>query len=220
MQRRRWSLRAESGSPSERPCRVRVSPWGRLTPLALAGAILAGCGSWFGSPEPSGLGSNGVRDTCSWATVHDDCLPTEFCDAPDCMGLGGCVKRPEPLESGEGNWTCGCDGVTYWNVTFARAQGVTAPTLGQCGGPSSGGGVTPRNPLACTSSAGCPRGSICLPTACTGTQGHCWAWPNDYVCAPGAQLGYKLCDGTGGCLTECQAITSQTPYSMSTINCK
>jgi hypothetical protein len=75
-------------------------------------------------------------------------------------------------------------------------------------------------PLACTSTATCPRGAICLPTACRGSTGNCWAWPNDYACSPGAQLGYTLCDGTGGCLTECLAITSQKPFMMSTIGCK
>jgi hypothetical protein len=219
MQRRRRSLRAESGSHSERLDRVPVSAWARVARMAVVAAALGGCGSFFGSPEPSGLGSNGVRDTCM---ANADCLPSEFCDVPDCSptSVGSCAKRPEAIGSGDGNWVCGCDGVTYWNVTFAKAQGVVAPTLGQCGGPSSGGGVTPTSPHTCASSANCPAGSICLPSTCRGTAGTCWAWPNDFACSPGAQLGYTLCDGTSGCLTECQAITSQKAFSMSTINCK
>jgi hypothetical protein len=198
-----------------------TSRWSRIASMALTAAIAAGCGSFFGSPEPSGLGSNPIRNACTWLTVKDDCLATEYCDASDCKSVGTCVERPLPLGSGEMGWRCGCDGITYWNITFARAQGVTAPTSGQCGSAGSGGVITPADPLTCSTTKACPKGAVCLAgDTCTArSQGTCWAWPNDYACSPGAQRGYKLCDGTGGCLTECAAIVSTKPYSVSTINC-
>jgi len=188
-------------------------------------AIASGCGSFFGSPEPSGLGSDGIKNGCTWATVHEDCLLNEYCDAPDCTHTGTCVARPPPQKSGELNWACGCDGVTYWNGTFARAQGVTAPTLGQCTGSGSAGGVNPADPLACSDSKKCPAGAVCLPLAtsnCNGTvtQGYCWAWPDDFACTAGAQIGYLSCGTSTKCMTECEAITARARYRMSTINCR
>jgi hypothetical protein len=189
-------------------------------------AIGAGCTSVFGSSEPSGLGTGPIRNACSWPSVKEDCLPNEYCDAPDCKpeSVGSCVERPSPFMTGPLEWVCGCDGITYGNVAFARAQGVTAPTIGQCTGPSSGGGVTPADPKSCSGSKQCPAGSVCLPLAsssCGGSaQSYCWAWPNDYSCPAGAQTGYLGCAGTTKCMTECEAITSLNPYKMSTTGCR
>jgi hypothetical protein len=187
-----------------------------------AGGVSGAGGNADAGASDTGLGSGGNKSHCTWQTRSNDCLANEFCDAPDCSSPGTCASRPEPRGTGEGVWACGCDGVTYWNKAFANAQGVTAPMIGMCGGPSSGGGVTPPAPLACAPGRPCPVQAICVPHAgCPSVgQAACWAWPNDYVCTPGAQLGYKFCDGTGGCLTECEAITSLKPYSMSTINCR
>jgi hypothetical protein len=155
-----------------------------------------------------------------------DCNEDEYCDAPDCTSVGSCVARPSPFMTGELNWACGCDGITYGNVKFAQAQGVTTPTIGQCTGSSSGGGVKPAAPRACNSTNNkCPTGAICLPLAsssCGNTnEGYCWAWPNDAVCTPGAQTGYLACSGnTTKCMTECEAITSMQRYKMSTIGCR
>jgi hypothetical protein len=187
-------------------------------------AIAAGCGSFFGSPEPSGLGTNPIKNSCTWKTVHDLCADNEYCDAPNCDAVGNCVVRPSPLMTGELNWACGCDGITYGNVAFARAQGVTAPTIGACTGPGSGGGVQPADPMSCSSTKKCPVGAVCLPLAsasCGSTsEGYCWAWPNDAVCTPGAQTGYLLCSGSTKCMTECEAITSMQHYRMTTIGCR
>jgi hypothetical protein len=196
-----------------------------MAALALAVAFAGGCSSVFGGPEVSGLGTNGVRNGCTWPTAQTDCLPNEYCDAPDCTKQGSCVVRPPPQKSGDLGWTCGCDGITYWNGAFAKAQGITAPTAGQCTGPSSGGGVTPAEPLSCSDTKKCPAGAVCLPTAtssCTGTvtQGYCWAWPNDFECPSGAQTGYLLCSGSTACMTECGAITSRTRYRMTTVGCR
>jgi hypothetical protein len=224
MDPQRWSLRAAksplpiSGSVAREQRRHPIASF--LAAMMIVGTWATGCGSFFGGPEPSGLGTNPIRNGCSWATVQDDCLSTEYCDAADCASMGTCVQRPPPLGSGDLNWVCGCDGITYWNQTFAKAQGVT-PTNGACGAAGNGGVLKPSDPLTCSASKQCPRGSICLAGAtCQAKQSTCWAWPNDYACPVGALLGYKLCDGTGGCLTECGAITSTKAYSMSTINCR
>jgi hypothetical protein len=179
----------------------------------------------FGSSEPSGLGTGPIRNACTWLTLKDDCLPDEYCDAPDCKSVGSCVKRPTPFMTGPLDWVCGCDGITYGNMAFAHAQGVTAPTIGQCTGPSSGGGVTPAEPMSCSANKKCPAGSLCLPLAsssCSGApQSYCWAWPNDYSCPVGAQTGYLACTGSSTkCMTECEAITSMSAYKMSTTGCR
>ena len=98
---------------------------------------------------------------------------------------------------------------------------MTAPTSGICGASGSTGAIEPADPLTCSSSKPCPRGAVCLAGSKCGTSnsGTCWAWPNDFACPAGALKGYKLCDGTGGCLTECTAITSTKAYQMTTINC-
>jgi hypothetical protein len=194
--------------------------------MAIVIAVSIGCTSIFGGPEPSGLGSNGITNACSWPSAHTDCLDTEYCDVADCKPTtsGKCVKRPSPFMTGELNWACGCDGITYGNANFAKAQGVPTPTTGQCTGPSSGGGVTPADPKACSKSNPCPIGAVCLPLASSscgsGAQGYCWAWPNDATCSPGAQTGYLLCNGNTKCMTECEAITSLQQYKMSTIGCR
>jgi hypothetical protein len=222
MKRRRRSNRRVVESPA--PGFEHASRWTRIGFLALLLAITAGCGSFFGSPEPSGLGSNGIKNACSWSSVKTDCNDDEYCDAPDCESVGSCVQRPSPFMTGELTWACGCDGVTYGNATFARAQGVTTPTNGQCTGPSSGGSVKPADPLACSNTKKCPTGAVCLPLAsssCTTTSdGYCWAWPNDATCTPGAQTGYLLCSGSTKCMTECEAITSMQHYRMTTIGCR
>jgi hypothetical protein len=221
--RRRGKLGATGSAPVVPPLASGTNRWGRFT-LAVVIALSAGCTSIFGGPEPSGLGSNGITNSCTWGSVKDDCLSTEYCDAVDCKAVGKCVKRPSPFMSGELNWACGCDGITYGNVTFAKAQGVTAPTIGQCTGPGSGGGIAPADPLACSATKNCPVGAVCLPLASsscsTGAQGYCWAWPNDATCSPGAQIGYLLCNGNTKCMTECEAITSMQRYKMSTIGCR
>jgi hypothetical protein len=221
MERQCRSLRAACSTADEKPDPRKMNRFGKVAHLLGILAFLSGCGSFFGGPEPSGVGNGGILNACTWATVNDDCLANEYCDAPDCASLGACKVRPPPLEAGNEGWTCGCNGVTYWNTTFAHAQGVTAPTLGQCGGPSSGGGVQAAKPLACTSNANCPAGSVCLSAAtCVKAQAKCWAWPDDFVCMPGGQFGFTLCDGTPGCFTECGAITTQKSYQTSTVNCK
>ena len=219
--RRRGNIGATDKAPVASPLVTGTNRWGRFVLAVVIGAS-AGCSSLFGGPEPSGLGSNGITNSCSWNS--GECLPNEYCDAPDCKTEGKCVKRPSPFMTGELNWACGCDGVTYGNVTFAKAQGVTAPTIGQCTGPSSGGGITPADPLACSDTKKCPNGAVCLPLASascgTGAQGYCWAWPNDATCTPGAQTGYLLCNGNTKCMTECEAITSMQHYRMTTIGCR
>ncbi len=127
--------------------------------------------------------------------------------------------------SGELNWACGCDGITYGNVTFGQAQGVTVPTIGACTGAGSGGSVAPAAPLACSNNKPCPNGAVCLPLASSscdgdGTQGYCWAWADDAVCNPADQTGYLACSGASKCMTECEAITNAQRYRSTTIGCK
>src|SRR5437016_6102889 len=99
--RRRWHLRAVICPPDQATEKRGAGRWTHLVPIAVAMAFAAGCGSFFGSPEPSGLGSNGIKNACTWATVKDDCLADEFCEATDCKAVGNCVPRPSPFMSGD-----------------------------------------------------------------------------------------------------------------------
>src|SRR5689334_21055875 len=119
MERRRSTPRAAANPP--KASRMQTSHRGRIVAVVATLLAAAGCGSFFGGPEPSGLGSNGVRDTCTWG--KNECTATEYCDAPDCSSMGVCRPRPAPLGSGDQSWACGCDGITYWNAKFANAQG-------------------------------------------------------------------------------------------------
>src|SRR5690242_9999711 len=101
MDRQRSSPRAASSPPHE-PSPMHTSLRSRVAAVVATLLLAAGCGSFFGGPEPSGLGQIGVRDTCSWG--KNECTATEYCDAPDCTSMGTCKTRPSPLESGDENW--------------------------------------------------------------------------------------------------------------------
>jgi hypothetical protein len=134
--RRRWSLRAV-GCPHDPPGVERTSRWARLAPFVVTIALGTGCGSFFGRPEPSGLGTGPIRNACTWESVNEDCLPNEFCDAPDCKSVGSCVERPAPSNTGELSWVCGS--TASRTATSHSGTGGMAPTIGQCTGPNSGG---------------------------------------------------------------------------------
>jgi hypothetical protein len=171
-----------------------------------------------GEPRDSGAEPS-VLSACTAALVASECSQDEYCDAPDCVSIGTCRPRPSRFASGELDWVCGCNGITYGNATYAHALGVTAPMIGSCTG---GAGTT--DPLRCATGRPCPLDAVCLPpssTSCAGSsQGSCWAWSNDSACPSGAQTGYLSCSSAPTCLTECQAITSQAPYRMTTIGCR
>jgi hypothetical protein len=66
------------------------------------------------------------------------CLGDEFCKAPDgtCAqgAVGVCTGKPPacPVFKVE---VCGCDGMTYQNVCFSDAAGVTVNHTGACAPP-------------------------------------------------------------------------------------
>ncbi len=209
------------GAGNDRARREAV-PWRQLVAWSAWAFVAAACGS-FGSSESSGLGRNGVVENVCTAT-SGQCYDDEYCDAPDCTSQGVCKPRPELKTGDPENWACGCDGVTYWSVTYANAVGMTAPTIGQCGGQCSCGAIKPAPPRSCSSSSHCPNGTHCGgPSSCNGEAGtaaKCWAWPPTAVCSSTALTGFKSCDGTGGCMTECQAVLKGKAYSMTSIGCQ
>jgi hypothetical protein len=184
--------------------------------------VAAACGS-FGSSESSGLGRGGVIENVCTAS-SGQCYDDEYCDAPDCTSQGVCKPRPEFKGGEPENWACGCDGVTYWSVAYANSVGMTAPTVGQCGGQCSCGAVKPAAPRLCSSSSRCPSGTHCGGTSscngASGTAAKCWGWPANATCSTTALTGFKSCDGTAGCMTECQAVMKGKAYSMTEIGCQ
>jgi hypothetical protein len=110
---------------------------------------------------------------------------------------------------------CGCDNVTYWNETIAGRFGANVKSAGVC--PAGTGAVCkPTGPK-------CAVGRYCNhDTAVCGLQaanGVCWGLPTD---CPG-EAQYRLCPGAGGtaaCLSYCEAIQKEKPFSKDQINCQ
>jgi hypothetical protein len=130
-----------------------------------------------------------------------------YCKSEGCQDVGRCAPKPA-AEDRQLDPVCGCDHVTYWNVSVAAIRGVNVGSNGEC---SSG--------IACTRNAHCSGDAKCNLEASTGicpageAKGVCWQLP-------------KSCDGTNSrkvrrcnglqCTTFCDAIDDERPFVAST----
>ena len=139
-----------------------------------------------------------------------ECAASEYCAASSCAAIGVCT--PRPIASSDFAPVCGCDGVTYWNASYASSLGKTTGATGAC----TGAGVK-----ACGGFAGtrCPTGDDCIEDrthfgTCSVADGGgaCWAIPSSATCGVGLG-GYRQCTGTAGrCTDYCSAVKSKTAF--------
>jgi hypothetical protein len=88
----------------------------------------------------SDLSATPPRSCGGWTSDPSECHADEFCSftAEARCGVadhpGICTPRPQ-ICTEELNEVCGCDGKTYSNECFAKAQGTSVARQGACGAP-------------------------------------------------------------------------------------
>jgi hypothetical protein len=129
-----------------------------------------------------------------------------YCDAPTCQ-QGTCAQAGG-VETGDRAPVCGCDNVTYWNVSVAKKQGKAVASNAACAPGKTCGGFAN---LKCPGAASCAY-QLADSALCNAADlgGSCWAMPD--VCPP-IVLGSKTrACGAGKCADECSLIKSSTSY--------
>jgi hypothetical protein len=88
---------------------------------------------------------------CGSCTSLADCLPNEYCQAPDgeCTERGHCTPIPQVCP-GDYDPVCGCDGATHTNRCEAEAKAISIAHAGTCDAVCAGIAGIP-----------CPEGQIC-----------------------------------------------------------
>ncbi|MEP7125125.1 MAG: hypothetical protein ABJE95_29615 [Byssovorax sp.] len=152
------------------------------------------------SASSSGTGSS----PCTWAAVNP-CGPGLYCDAPTCQ-QGTCVPSGG-VETTDRTPVCGCDNVTYWNVSVAKSQGQAVASGAACAPGKTCGGFAN---LKCPGAASCAY-QLLDSGQCNAADlgGTCWAMPA--VCPPVVGSKTRAC-GAGKCAGECDLIKSSTSY--------
>jgi len=139
-----------------------------------------------------------------------DCDFDEYCEKASCdSSLGTCVSRPVLCDA-KADFSCGCDGVTYYNDCLRRASGVSSAASGQCEGGQAATCGQSQNDV-------CPRRAYCFkqvdtPDACSvDTPGTCWVIPQRCEMERATNDVYGLCGNGGGCIDLCDAIRAESP---------
>ena len=115
----------------------------------------------------------------------------------------------KPVISGVGSLACGCDKITYWNVTVAALFGQSVKATGQC---PNGGAVTCSDLIDCPHNRFCNRIVVAGGGQCAGGagQGTCWGLPPS--CNDTDPKRYRECGMLGSCDTFCQRILNEKPF--------
>jgi hypothetical protein len=152
-------------------------------------------GATTASAASTGTGSTGATMTCDWSATNNTCGAGMYCDA---CTAGTCAPIPGSPTS-ESMPSCGCDGVTYWNVSTGESVGVALRYGGVCADADA---------AKCALDKDCPAGTVCGHDL-TKSAGACLSSTTGGVCA-GLP---KSCDQTTVMGREC-------PTAMCTNACK
>jgi hypothetical protein len=142
---------------------------------------------------------------CTMATAN--CPDGMYCSTPACGNNGTCQPLPAGADTAQAP-VCGCDRLTYWNVSLAATSGTSVRGDGVC--PA----VTAMS-MACAGvgNGTCPNGSLCnleqatVATCNQNASGRCWVLPA--TCPPVAMPTTRRCVGGGGnlpCQSACDLI--------------
>jgi hypothetical protein len=166
----------------------------------------AGTSGSGGSAGTAGTAGTGGATSCRWG-VSGACPPGQYCNASGC-DTGTCATLPG--ESSNINPVCGCDGLTYWNVSVAGHLGVSVKSTGECSPGTTCGGIAgmqcPGNVAVCNMKL--TTSALCAAADLAGT---CWVLPT--ICPSGPSIGpvTRAC-GAPACKSECDLIRSQQPW--------
>lgn len=153
----------------------------------------------------TGTGGTGTGVPCHWNKT-DPCGPGMFCDALGC-GDGHC-KPVGTTEAQDRAPVCGCDGVTYWNLSVSASHGMAVQSSGVCSPAKTCGGIA---------GLPCPAGAACnyhladkAECGASDLAGSCWAIPST---CPQILIGptQHACQSSS-CTDECNLIKLMTPW--------
>lgn len=178
-------------------------------------AEVGGSSEGGGSSGGGGLGGGGGGGIPSGPEgspchTNEDCAPNEYCALSDCAEPEGRCQWAVQDCTDEGQPTCGCDGVTYWNDCLRKRQGVSASKPGPCDGDRDGAKCSDPNGADCPATNASCSLVLRLDAACPTTKllGACWVLPQ--TCPPPApgMPWFVSCTGEPGCVDYCSAIQS------------
>jgi hypothetical protein len=156
-----------------------------------------------------------VTEACVWSKTSNSCGAGRYCKTDSC-GQGVCAPVAA-VEQQERAPVCGCDGVTYWNISVANRIGTSIKSSGECGNTvhtMTCGGIAS---LRCPSYASCNY-LVKTKDDCTISDvgGTCWALPA--LCPiPAVGFGprHRACSPAGGaCAEECPLIRREETWYM------
>jgi hypothetical protein len=139
--------------------------------------------------------------------ANNNCPTGTYCLAPNCA-TGTCVAAPAASDVQAP--VCGCDRLTYWNLSLAASNTASVRVEGAC--PAG---------IVCGGAAGtaCPTGALCnlqqaSAVACNINipTGRCWVLPD--TCPPAGAVAptTRRCNSNNACQTVCALITAGRPY--------
>jgi hypothetical protein len=139
--------------------------------------------------------------------ANNSCPAGTYCLSANCTT---CTCVAAPAASDVEAPVCGCDRLTYWNLSLAVSHAVSVRTDGAC--PAG---------LACGGVAGtdCPTGALCnleqanaVGCNLNSPAGRCWVLPATCPAAGGVQPTTRRCGGNNTCQTVCALITAGRSY--------
>lgn len=152
-----------------------------------------------------------VDDSCVWSPTANPCPAGKYCKAEgNGCGKGKCEAIPA-TEANNRAPVCGCDGITYWNVSVAAKRGMSVgKDNGACG---------QQERVVCGGIAGpnCPSNAKC--NYRVGNQEDCKAkddtgvcWMTPQTCPAASVINRGVACTGGACQNECELINAQASW--------